>query len=120
VTAHELAAILAHCTEDLPIVVETAQGGIPTRRMVDVRSAAQGFDWTSRWFLIRTAEPVVVVRVLKGRTEDLARKRLDELKSGYAQVGQRYIAKAREQEWIDGFVEGVRAHVTSANEEVDP
>ena len=119
-TAHELAAVLAHCTEDLPVVVRTEQGGIPTRRMVEVRGAGRGFDWTAPWFLLWTAEPVVVVRMLKDRTKDLARQRLEELKSGYAQVGQKYISRSREQEWIDGFVEGVRAHVTSANEEVKP
>lgn len=120
-TSHELAAVLAHCTDDLPVVVQTAQGGIPTRRMVDVRSAGRGFDWTARWFLLYPAEPVVVVRALAGRIDALAMQRLEALKSGYAEVGQKYIARSREQEWIDGFVEGVRAHVTSsANEEVEP
>ena len=119
-TSHELAAVLAHCADDLPVVVQTAQGGIPTRRMAEVRSAGRGFDWTARWFLLWTAEPVVVVRALSGRVEDLARQRLEALKSGYEKLGQKYIARSLEQEWIDGFVEGVRAHVTSANEEVEP
>lgn len=113
----ELKAILDRRAEldrdDLEVVIESAQGGIPTRRMIPVARAGAGFDWTARLFVLHPEKSVVVAKILDAPLEQAALKRLAALKDGFARSGQKYIAKAREREWLDGFMEGVLAHVTS-------
>ena len=107
----------AHDGDDPEVAVETQNGGIPTNRLEPVRSAHRGFDWTRRFFVIRTQQPVVVVRGLDKPVRELALQRLKDLEEAYAKLGNKYIAKSRREDWIDGFIEGVRAHVTACNEE---
>lgn len=102
---------------DREVVVQTANGGIPHSHMEPVKTCSPGFDWTRPYFIMRTAQPVVVARLLSTPLRDLAVEKLNLLKDIYNKTGFKYIAKAREHEWIDGFVEGVKAHITSVKDE---
>jgi mRNA-degrading endonuclease toxin of MazEF toxin-antitoxin module len=110
---------LGNDSTDPTVVIVTAQGGIPTPRMVEVNAASYGFDWTRGLFLLRPTEPIVVVRALKEPTREFAKRRLEELKTAHERLKFSYVPKAREEAWIEGFVNGIRAHVTSVNEEKD-
>jgi hypothetical protein len=115
-----LGAAAVRSQEPLQVFIQTAQGGVPTRRMVGVRDAVPGFDWTQGRFIIYPEEPVVVVRELPGHAAllELARHKLDMLQQQHrALFGAWFIPKAREHEWIDGFVHGVREHITRCEEQ---
>ena len=98
--------------EQLEVVIQTQNGGCPHRYMAKVINAQRGFDWTAPFFIIRAEDPIVVVNEI-GDVHALARERLDALKASHATLGFKYIAKSREQEWLDGFVEGIRTHATA-------
>lgn len=121
---HQLFQLLnrPHITkrEPLDVVIQTANGGIPHNRMVAVRDVGHGLDWTAGKLIVLPEEPLVVVRGLPHgmNTREFARQRLAALKDAHNELGLKYIAKAREQEWLDGFCEGVRQHVTACGEEV--
>lgn len=105
-----------HHEEDLEVVVETAQGGVPCRYMDPVKSATMGFDWTRGNFIIRTENPVVVFKQSNKSSAEEARERLQTLKNAYNELGQEYIKKAREEEWVNGFVEGYRKFTADIGE----
>ena len=122
--ASELRAAIEHTNkfhpfdvDDLRVVVETHNGGCPTWHMAEVSCAHKGFDWTASLFIVRPIEPLVVVHdLLDKRLADFARERLDFIKASYAKSCFSYIPKARESAWLDGFEEGVKAHVTACKE----
>lgn len=92
---------------DPEVVIRTVQGGVPYNKMVGVRYINPGFDWTSGLLMIAPEEPMVTIKVARGQDlKKLARERLEQIKGNYEALGQKYIAKAREEEWIDGFLEG--------------
>lgn len=114
----ELAAIVARAVEhargeDPEVVVQTANGGCPTKHMEPVKSAHRGFDWTARFFVLHTATPVVLVNGLTKSVRELAEERLRELEDVSTKLGTRYIAKSHRESWIDGFAEGLWKHVTA-------
>jgi hypothetical protein len=92
------------------VVVETENGGCPTRYMSHVVSAAQGFDWTANLFVIRTADRLVVERNIVAPLEYIAKQKLDALDG--ITIGSPHVSKNQRRAWIDGFVYGVRAHYT--------
>ncbi|MCU0693545.1 MAG: hypothetical protein MUF54_19320 [Polyangiaceae bacterium] len=102
-------------SEDPKVVIQTENCGIPICRMVGVKSLDHGFDWTAGMVVVRTSESVVMSRGLGKPLRDFARDRLEQLKDRHARCGFRCIPKSRESEWLDGFVEGVRAHVTACS-----
>ena len=105
-----------HPNDDPAITVETQNGGMCGKFGASVKSITPGSDWTKGTMIIRTEEPVVVVRNLSNkRPRDFARERLDALKEAYAKLGQNYIAKCREEEWIDGFLDGINQHITACS-----
>jgi phosphatidate phosphatase APP1 len=106
-----------HHEEDLNVVIETKNGGIPCYGMVDVKSVNPGCDWTKGYFILHPAIPVVTSKMLQVSVEESARTRLEELKSAYTALGFKYVAKAREEEWIEGFVQGVRMFSASVRGE---
>lgn len=97
--------------EDPEVVVNTINGGVPTNYKAKVNSAMVGGDWTSGLFMINTEESLAKIKFNgeKATAEDLAQARLDYLKECYAKCGQKYITKAREDEWKDGYIEGLRS-----------
>ena len=103
--------------EDPKVVISTAVGGVPINRMVEVRSAMAGGDWTSGLFVLYPAEPIVVARILSEPICDLARRRLDQIIEAHQRLGFKYIPATRKDDWVQGFIEGVRAHVTSCTED---
>ena len=118
----ELAAIVARAVEhargdDPEVVVQTANGGCPTKHMEPVKSAHRGFDWTARCFIIHTATPVVLVNGLTKSVRELAEERLLDLEKWHAKLGLKYIPKSHRESWIDGFAEGLWKHVTACGGE---
>jgi len=103
--------------DNLQVVVETQNGGCPTRYMSEVTWAGRGFDWTAGLFLIRPKDPLVVARVLTSSIRQAAEERLARAKEVHDKLGFKYIMKARENEWLEGFIEGVRMHITSCTED---
>lgn len=98
--------------ENLEVVVATEIDGIPHEYLSKVEFVRPGFDWTARYLIISTADNLVPERKLEKPLADVARERLDWLKTNYDSIGQKYILKAREQEWLDGFEEGAQMHFT--------
>jgi hypothetical protein len=82
-----------------------------------VIGATRGFDWTAPYFILRVEDQLVVERKLDKPIRDVAKDRLEALKTVHENLHFKYIAKAREQEWIDGFIEGIKQHVTGCLEE---
>jgi hypothetical protein len=97
--------------EDPEVVVNTINVGVPYNYKAKVAGAVVGGDWTKGLFMIATEETLAKVDFngSKASAKDLAQARLDYLKDAYAKCGQRYIAKVREEEWKDGYIEGLRS-----------
>lgn len=106
----------------LAAVVETQNGGCPARYASPVVGVRKGFDWTANQVAIKTADQLVVVRNLAGIARDHARARLDALKAAHARIFEsrgvpgKYIPKAQEWAWMEGYCEGVWAHVTACED----
>lgn len=100
---------------DRRVVVETNNGGVPHRFMADIKGAHKGFDWTRGFFILRTEQPVVVYREEKRYLEEVGRERLAQLKDSHRRLGFEYIPKARENAWVDGFIEGFRRFTLSTS-----
>ncbi|HMC00495.1 MAG TPA: hypothetical protein VKN14_05605 [Flavobacteriaceae bacterium] len=117
-TTEDLAQSLSRIrgTEPLLVNIQTAAGGAPTNRMVGISYAHQGFDWTANMFVMQPAEPIVVVRKLPGSIREFGKEKLEKLKDAHTKMGFKYIAKTREHEWLDGFVAGVKTHITAAED----
>jgi hypothetical protein len=116
----DLGAYLAQRPDaaDSVVGVETQNGGIPARHKTKVKSATLGFDWERGWLILTTEEPLCCVRVLAEPAHKIAKAYLEELKQYHARVHPdgKYIAKAREREWCEGFAKGIEHHITSAQE----
>jgi hypothetical protein len=106
---------------DDQVVVETNHGGVPTRVMVAISQVMPGFDWTKGRFIFRTVDPVVPCKILKKKLSDFARERLAEREAAHRKVfggrerGGEYLPKTHRQPWIDGFIAGVRWHITGVD-----
>ena len=85
--------------------------------MSHVKSAAHGFDWTARLFVIRTNDRLVVERNIVSPLEDLAKQRLEDLDRAGSIIGGQHVSKNQRRAWIDGFAYGVRAHYTGKEPE---
>ena len=95
--------------EDPDVVIRTDNPSVGGNASVAVKLAAIGSDWNAGRFWIFPFNGVVKYRTHnKASLVDAAKERLQELKDGYEKCGQKYIAKSREQEWIDGFAEGFK------------
>lgn len=101
------------------VVVFTGNPGVPSNHLSHVANAGPGFDWTARFFLLYPADSLVVENKMKKPIREVAIERLRQLISSHGSLGFRYIAKSREKEWIDGFIEGARMHFTSEEKEDD-
>jgi len=101
----------------LRVVVKTANRGIPRAHMVDVSGIYAGFDWENGLLIVQTVDPVVVVHGLNEPVRLVAEQQLQALKAIHEKLGFKYIPKSRERDWCDGFVEGVRMHVTACSGE---
>lgn len=99
---------------DHPVVISTAVGGIPHNQLVGIESIGVGMDWTAPFLLIHPNTPLVPMRKLDKRLSEFARERLEKIKES---CSFKYIAEAREREWIEGFIEGVKAHITLCSPE---
>ena len=106
-----------HDFEDLDVVVETANPGIPHCHLSPVIGATAGFDWTASYFILGTADQLVVEKKLDKPIRDFAKEYLEALKAAWSRSKFTYISKNQERSWLDGFVEGVKKHVTGCLEE---
>lgn len=97
---------------ELEVVVCTGNPGVPTNHLSKVQSACPGSDWNQRFFLVYPEDNLVVEKRLARPVRDVAQERLESLKQAHKTTGFKYIAKSRENEWIDGFLEGVKMHFT--------
>lgn len=109
----DLIDALSKCDEELDVVVETVQAGVPIRRKVGIKSARRGFDWTNGMFIINPEEGMVVAKLSSRNVKDIAKERLEQLKDAHAKLGFKFIPKSRENDWIDGCVEGIKMNVAS-------
>ena len=104
---------------DDTVVVETAHSGIPTRVMVKLTNPSPGFDWTKGRFVFHTEDPIVPCKILDALPNELARATLAKLKAFHSRIHfqslkkSSYIPKSHDHSWLDGFLTGVRCHITS-------
>ena len=95
--------------EEKEVVIKTQNGGIPTHYMAPIVGAAGGFDWTAGYYLLTTKDPMVVFKnTFQPSIKEYGRTILEQIKGYHAKLGYKYIPKAREEEWLDGFFNGVR------------
>lgn len=98
--------------EDPEVVIRTDNPNVGGCYKVGINHATRGFDWDAGYFLLSPSQGVVKYsthdKAKPGYLLDIAKERLQQLKDSYEKCGQKYIIKAREQEWIDGFIEGFK------------
>lgn len=99
--------------EELEVVIQTANGGIPTNKVVPIVQAMPGFDWTAHSFMLYPQEPLVCIHKVENVRSEAA-VRLQRLQESHKKMGFQYLPKARESAWIDGFIYGARLYVTEA------
>lgn len=101
--------------DDLRVVVPTKNGGVPTMYMDPVTDANAGSDLTRPYLMLRTEHPLVLFRWFDKSLDEVARDKLDRVKSYHAELFKYpYIPKAREEAWMDGFQHGVKAFTLAA------
>lgn len=96
--------------EDPEVGIKTDNPNVGGSYKVSIYRAGLGSDWDAGYFVLSPSQGVVMYRThdkaKSGYLLTIAKERLQALKDGYEKCGQKYIIKAREQEWIDGFIEG--------------
>lgn len=100
--------------EDRPraVVVKTENGGLAAPYLEEIASASRGFDWTAGRLILSTTRPLVVARRLNENLSVIACKRLAYLQGVYSKGGRQYVTQGGERDWLAGFREGVRQHIT--------
>lgn len=99
--------------DDPEVVIRIDNPSVGGCAKTAVTFAGIGNDWDKGCFILSTKDGIVRYKKYDPTSQDkmnfrrnLAEKRLASLKRSYEKLGQKYIAKAREQEWIEGYMEG--------------
>jgi hypothetical protein len=97
------------------VVVQTAMGGVPCARVLQVTS---GGEWLRDKMVLHLDEPIVVARVLRDDVESLGERRLAQFTEAHKRFfGGKCMPSTHRRTWLEGFAEGVRQMVTSVQAE---
>lgn len=104
-----------HPNEDDPeVVICLDNPGMGAGRMEVVVGAGPGIDWKHGKYILALEHPVVALNPLKENLRDAAEAHLKRLRESHARLGFQYLkGKRAGDDWVTGFMEGVRQHVTS-------